>query len=121
VPAAGGAAPPHVLDRVERTVRSALSGGLVVAVALMAVGLALVPFDGGLPTAVPGLSSVVGACLEGEPAGFLTAGLLALVATPFVRVAGLVVTTVSERDWRFAAIAAAVLVLMWAGVLIGQA
>jgi uncharacterized membrane protein len=116
------ATPLHVMDRVELTVRWVLFTGLVIGVALMGFGLALVPVRGlDLPTTLPAPGAVVEACLELLPAGYLALGLLVIVATPFVRVIGLIIAFALERDGRFVLIAAVVLVMMSVGVLLGQA
>jgi uncharacterized membrane protein len=112
----------HVMDRVERTVRWVLLAGLAVGVGLMLFGLALVPLRGlDLPTSLPSPGAIMDACLRLLPSGYLALGLLVVVATPFVRVAGLIVAFALERDRRYVAIATAVLVLMCVGVVLGQA
>ena len=59
--------------------------------------------------------------LDGEAAAFLTLGLLVLIVTPFLRVAGSLVAFALERDRRYVLISAAVLTLMCLSVLLGRA
>ena len=56
-----------------------------------------------------------------EPAAYLSLGLIVLVATPFVRVAGSIVAFALEHDRRYVLITSAVLAVMCLSVAAGQA
>ena len=66
----------------------------------------------------------VGALLSGllafDPASVLVLGLLALIATPFTRVAVSIAAFAHERDWRYVAITAIVLAILVAGIVLGK-
>jgi uncharacterized membrane protein len=112
----------HIMDPVEKVVHWVLLVGLLVSVALMLVGIGigLVAHDG-LPSGVTPPDELWPALLDGEAAAFLTAGLLTLIVTPFVRVAGSLIAFAYERDARYVAISAAVFALMCLSVLLGRA
>lgn len=55
-----------------------------------------------------------------RPSGFLTLGLLVLIATPILRVIGSIAAFLYERDWRFAGITALVLMVMAGSMLLGR-
>ena len=124
-PSPGGgppAAPPvHVMDPVERTIHLVLLAGIAVSVALMAVGLALGMLQGGsIPRGVVPLADLPGAVRALTPAAFLSLGLIVLIATPFVRVAGSLVAFAREGDRRYVVITAVVLAVMCVSVLLGR-
>jgi uncharacterized membrane protein len=110
------------MDPIERMVRRVLGAGIAVSVALMAVGLVLSAFDAeGLPAHVVPLADLPAQLVHLDPAPYLSLGLVVLIATPFVRVAGSVVAFARERDRRYVVITAVVLVVMCLGVLLGKA
>jgi uncharacterized membrane protein len=124
---APGASPPrartpHVMDPIERMVSRALAAGITVSVAFMAAGLILGLVDKeGMPShAVPlaDLPSLLGAL---DPAAYLSLGLLLLIATPFVRVAGSMVAFALQRDRRYVLVTALVLAVMCLSVVVGRA
>jgi uncharacterized membrane protein len=110
------------MDPIERTVNRILVVGVGLAVALMAAGVVLGVIDGeGLPAHVvpfADLSSLLGSL---DPAAYLSLGLLVLIATPFVRVAGSIVAFAREHDRRYVLITAVVLVVMCVSVVLGRA
>jgi uncharacterized membrane protein len=111
----------HAMDPIEKVVHWVLLVGLLVSVALMAAGIVLGLAQGtGLPDDVIGPADLAGALADGEAAAFLTLGLLVLVVTPFLRVAGSLVAFALERDGRYVLISAAVLTLMCLSVLLGR-
>ena len=116
------ARPAHEMDPIERTVHRILGVGIAVAVTLLLLGLALSAAKGeGLPSHVVGLSGLPGLLAHGDPAAYLSLGLLALIATPFVRVAGTIVAFACERDRRYVVITAVVLAVMCVSVVLGKA
>ena len=58
---------------------------------------------------------------EFDPAAYLSLGLLVLIATPFVRVAGSIITFARERDRRYVLITAVVFAVMCLSVVLGRA
>jgi uncharacterized membrane protein len=109
------------MDPVERTVSRVLAIGIAISVVFMLVGLVLALASGdGMPTQVVSLGDLVSGLGEPDAAAYISLGLLALVATPFVRVAGCIVAFALERDRRYVLITAAVLAVMCVGVLLGR-
>jgi uncharacterized membrane protein len=110
------------MDSIERTVNRILVVGVALAVALMAVGLVLGVVDGqGLPSHVVSLGDLPSLLGSLDPAAYLSLGLMVLIATPFVRVAGTIVVFALEHDRRYVLITAVVLVVMCLGVALGRA
>ena len=129
--AAAGAAPDdrgtdapvrHVMDRVERTVSRILIAGIALSVALMATGIVLgVLGRDGLPSGVVPLADMPSLLLDLDASAYLSLGLIVLIATPFVRVAGSLVAFALEGDRRYVAVTAVVLTVMCVSVLLGKA
>ena len=116
------AAPRHQMDPVERLVRRILLTGIVLAVALMAAGLVLSVVDAeGLPAYVVPLADLPAQLAALDPAAYLSLGVIVLIGTPFVRVAGSIVVFVRQRDRRYVLITAVVLAVMCLSVLLGKA
>jgi uncharacterized membrane protein len=115
------APPKHVMDPVERTIHLVLLAGIAVSVALMVTGLVLgLLKGGGMPRGVVPLADLPRAAHTLSPAAFLSVGLIVLIATPFVRVAGSLVAFVREGDRRYVVITAVVLAVMCLSVLLGR-
>lgn len=114
-------APAHVMDPIERVVSRVLGVGIVAAVALMLSGLVLGVVKGeGVPAHVVPLADLAAGLTALDPAAWLSAGLLVLVATPFVRVGGSIIAFAVERDRRYVLVTAVVLAVMCIGVLLGK-
>jgi uncharacterized membrane protein len=112
----------HVMEPVERAIHWILLCGIAVSVALMATGLVLgVARGAGLPRGVVPLAELPRALATLRPAAYLSLGLIVLIGTPFVRVAGSLVVFVKERDRRYVLVTAIVLLVMCLGVLVGRA
>ncbi len=110
------------MEPIERTIHGILLCGIALSVALMAAGLVLaVARGGGLPRAVVPLSELPGALAALRPAAYLSLGLVVLIGTPFVRVAGSLVVFARERDRRYVLVTAIVLLVMCASVVLGRA
>ena len=110
------------MDPIERMVHRVLRAGIAVAVAAMVVGLVLSVARGeSLPSHVVPLGDLGSGLGSLQPAAYLSLGLLVLIATPFVRVAGSIVAFAREHDRRYVLITAVVLAVMCAGVLLGKA
>jgi uncharacterized membrane protein len=109
------------MDPIERTVSRILGVGIVAAVVLMLAGLVLALAGGeGLPDHVVSLAGLLPGLTEPDPAAYLSLGLLVLVATPFVRVAGSLVAFALEKDRRYVLVTAVVLAVMCLGVVLGK-
>jgi uncharacterized membrane protein len=120
-PEQGASAGAHVLEPIERVVRWILLCGIAVSVALMAAGLMLGVVQGsGLPRGVVSLTELPAALAALRPAAYLSLGLIVLIGTPFVRVAGSVVVFAKERDRVYTLVTATVLLIMCVGVLLGK-
>jgi uncharacterized membrane protein len=110
------------MDAVERMVNVVLTAGIVVTIVLLAAGLVLSVAEGqGLPTQMVPLADLPSLLLAFDPAAYLSLGLIVLIATPFVRVAGSIVAFARAGDRRYVLITAVVLAVMCASVLIGKA
>lgn len=121
--AAGKGAPEarHTMSRIERTVRLVLMAGITVSVALLVFGLVLVVArGGGIPHGTVPLGSMASGLRALQPAAYLSLGLIVLIGTPFVRVAGSLVAFAEEHDGRYVLITATVLLVMCLSVVLGK-
>lgn len=108
----------HELNEV---VHHVLIFGLALSTVLILIGLGLDLVDHSqVPTSVPGFLETLRRTAALRPSGFLTLGLLVLVATPILRVIGSTLAFPYERDWRYAAITFFVLVVVSLSLLLGQ-
>jgi uncharacterized membrane protein len=101
-------------DHLHRYVGYTLRAGLVLSTVLLAGGLAarLVSGISDAPAALPWT-------FEGDLGMVLSSlGVTVLAMTPALRVLALVVLWAKERDWRFVAVALAVVATLSAGVLL---
>jgi uncharacterized membrane protein len=120
--AAKGLPAAHVMEPIELMVSRVLKAGIAIAVALMAAGLVLSVFDKeGMPSHVVPLADLPALLGHLDPAAYLSLGLIVLIATPFVRVAGSIIVFARERDLRFVLITAVVLAVMCLSVALGKA
>ncbi len=108
---------------LERSLGRLISGGTILAVALMAIGVALMVASGRSPLE-PGVAPFDPAALptqllSGSAEGFLWLGLLAAIATPAARVAIALVGYARRGERVMVAIAAAILGVIAVGVLVG--
>ena len=111
----------HAMDPIERMVSRVLSIGIGAAVALLLSGLVIGVVSGeGMPTDVVSLPGLLPGLKEPDAAAYLSLGLLVLIATPFVRVAGSIVAFARERDRRYVLVTAVVLAVMCLGVVLGK-
>ncbi len=106
------------VHRVQRTVEWLLRGGLIVAVVLMAIGLALKVASGSDRSPAVKLFELSAAESEGDR--LMAIGVLVLAVTPALRVLALVWMWTRERDWRFVAVSCAVVVTLVVSVLVGH-
>lgn len=108
--------------RLQRWVHRSLLIGLVVSALLLAAGLLAAtrvprPEDSQMPQPI---GALVRSALLGEGEALMTLGLLALMATPVIRVGVLAAGWSVEGELRFAAVAAAVLILLGASLYLGM-
>jgi uncharacterized membrane protein len=73
-----------------------------------------------VPTTIPNLGEVFARVITLRPSGFLSLGLLVLIATPVLRVVGSFAAFVYERDWRYAGITFLVLLVVIMSILLGK-
>ena len=112
----------HAMDPLERTIRLILLGGVALSVALMGVGVVASLARGeGLPHGVTHVGDITAGLGSLDSAAYLSLGLIVLIGTPFVRVAGSLVAFAREHDRRYTAITATVLAVMCLSVLLGRA
>ena len=106
---------------LNEVVHHVLTFGLALSTVLILIGLALDLMDHRpLPTEVPGVAEALRRTVTLRPSGFLTLGILVLVATPILRVIGSTLAFLYERDWRYAAITFFVLVVVSLSLFLGQ-
>lgn len=113
---------PRPERRLERAVHWALLGGLTASTALLLSGLVGAVARGGpRPDGPPRpFGEIARGAARGDPIALMALGLPLLIATPVLRVAVLAVGWALERNWRFAAVACAVLALLVASFLLGS-
>jgi uncharacterized membrane protein len=97
--------------RLERLLAAVLQYGTWLASGVIALGLALALIGGPAdPHALPMLTG----------AHVVTAGIALLILLPVLRVALMLIVFVLERDYRFGAIAALVLMIIALGIVLGM-
>lgn len=106
---------------LDQVIHQLLVIGLVISVSFMLVGLVLdLTMHRVIPTAIPQISEIFSRALALRPSGFLSLGLLVLMATPIVRVIGSFIAFIYERDWRYAGITFLVLIIVTLSVVLGK-
>jgi len=107
---------------VNHLVHRVLFVGLILSATLLVLGLIVWLARGStLPPRVSGPARAIRDIASLQPAGFFSLGLLALILTPFVRVAGSTVVFLRAHDGRYALITAIVLAIMIASLWLGGA
>ena len=95
--------------------------GLLISTALILVGLVLdIALSREVPTVVPDIHDVFARVAALRPSGFLSLGLLVLIATPIFRVIASIFVFIYERDWRFAVVTFIVFFIVLISVLFGK-
>lgn len=112
---------PNHSRRLQRWVHYSLLLGLATSSALLVIGLLATAFGAPQqPSDNPQpLGALVQSAARGEGQALLTLGILALMATPIVRVAVLAGGWFVQGDGRFAAVAATVLALLAFSLVLG--
>jgi uncharacterized membrane protein len=94
--------------------------GLCLAILIMLLGIGLGFMQPQLmaPQVVPFVGIPAG-LVQGDPTAFLSLGLIVLLATPAMREVVLLWGYARQRQWRFAAIALAVMIILAVSVVLG--
>jgi hypothetical protein len=116
---------PDVPDVVEARIARVLSAGAVLAVALLGIGLVLMAAQGADPMAPTfplfDPAVLIGDLLALRPQGFLWAGILVVIATPIVRLAGEALAFGRRGEGGLALVAVGALVVVGASVVLALA
>lgn len=113
--------PSQVTRDLNEVVHSLLVVGLVASTLFFLVGLALDLYYGRpLPETTVNVVEAIRRAFALRPSGFLDLGLMVLIATPILRVVGSIFVFVYERDWRYAAVTAAVLLIILTSIALGR-
>lgn len=106
---------------LDRMIQPMLAGGVALASLMMVVGLLLGALRGiPIPHSLPPFGEILPLVESLQPAGWLALGLLVLIATPILRVAGSVIAFLIERDWRYAFITFIVFLIVLSSILLGR-
>jgi uncharacterized membrane protein len=118
---------------MERWISVVLLGGVVLAGAIILLGLGLLvlgPPRPGEPTAIAGLieqethpisvGAILAGARAGRPTSLIRLGVLALILTPMARVALTMLLFLDRRDWTFVALTAFVLLILVFGIASGR-
>ena len=110
----------EVRRELNQAVHRMLILGLILSTAALLAGLGLsVISHRRLPSKVLGFGEIFAGLKTGTPAGFLSLGILLLIATPALRVFGSLVEFVRKRDWRYALVTSIVLIILVISAVIG--
>jgi uncharacterized membrane protein len=107
--------------RLGHWVHYSLLAGLTLSGLLLMAGL-IAEWLSPQPAVTPhesSLASSLAQALGGDPAALTNLGILALMATPIIRVLVLAAGWTMDRDWRFAAVAITVLTLLGISLSMG--
>lgn len=114
--------PAGTASGLESALARVLQVGTYVSIALVTVGVVLFIGSGGSPLD-PGppltIGSLVADLAAGRPAAFLWLGILGIVATPGLRVAGAMIGFARRGERGMALVAALILAVVALGVLAG--
>jgi uncharacterized membrane protein len=95
--------------------------GLALSTALMLFGLGLdLTLGREVPTVVPAFMETFSRVAALRPSGFLTLGMLVLIATPILQVVGSIVALLYKRDWRYAGATLVVLAVIMISLISGK-
>lgn len=106
---------------LDHLIQPVLAGGVALSSLVMVIGLLLgvirrLP----IPDNLPPFGEIIPLVLSLQPSGWLALGLLLLIATPILRVAGSVIAFLIERDWRYAFITFIVFLIVLSSILLGR-
>lgn len=109
-------------DALEAGLARLLQAGTYVSMALIAIGTVLLLANGASPLeAGPPLDlrRLAGDVVAGRPGAFLWLGILGVLATPMLRVAGALLGFARAGEWRMVLISAAIVAVVGAGIAAG--
>lgn len=106
--------------REERAVQRLLRGGLILSSLLLAAGLGWALAASRLQAHPVSFRSLTHSFGSGHPSGIMGLGLMVLLVLPVVRVVVLAIDFARTRDWRYAAVALTVLMLLFLAVYLGR-
>ena len=107
---------------LEASLARVLQVGTYVSMALITVGTVLMVINGGSPMdAAPllDLGRIPADILGGRPEGFLWLGVLGVLATPMLRVVAALIGFARAGEWRMVGVAAAIVIVVAAGIAAG--
>jgi uncharacterized membrane protein len=106
--------------RLTKVVHIMLVLGLASSTVAMGAGLILsLVLKTPLPSEALPLGQVIQAVKKPLPSGFLSLGLLLLVATPILRVFGTLIMFICTREWRYVLVTLLVLIILSLGITAG--
>lgn len=106
--------------RLEHWVHWTLLGGLMVSALLLVTGMLALVTGGKVSTPPPqSLGALLREGMQFHGPALTVLGLLVLMITPILRVIVLLIGWSLEREWRFTAVALAVLALLIASLVLG--
>lgn len=109
------------VDTLNTIVHKLLIFGLGLSTLLMVVGIVLQIIVGKpMPTMMVPPSALGASLAAFQPGAFFTLGLLCLIATPILRVAGSVLIYAYERDWRYTLATLIVLGIVIVSLVVGK-
>ena len=107
--------------RLNELIHRLLIVGLIISTSLMLIGLGLDLFlHRATPKNTLGLIEALQQAADMNPSGFLTLGILVLIATPILRVIGSVLAFIYERDRRYAFITFMVFTIVMVSIMSGK-
>ena len=109
------------VEHLNQVVHNLLLIGLGISTVLMVAGVVLQIISGDpLPQIMIPPQMIFADLLKGLPDGFFTLGLMMLIATPILRVAGSVIIYARERDWRYTLVTGVVLTIVILSIILGR-
>jgi uncharacterized membrane protein len=106
---------------INGAVHGVLIVGLAVSTLLMLIGIVeAAVLRQPTPTVEPHLREILTNVIALRPSGFMTLGLVVLIATPILRVIGSVFAFAYERDWRFMGVTLLVFVIVLTSIFLGS-
>jgi uncharacterized membrane protein len=114
---------------VEKAISFVLRAGVLLSASIICLGLVFlvfkVTFANGakIDSAIPyprSLTALYSGLLVFDPASVIALGLLALIATPVIRIVVSIIAFALEGDWHYVAITAVVLTILIVGIVMGK-
>ena len=102
---------------LSRSIWLCLRLGMYLSFALLAIGIMLYLWQDGEAGSVLGPLEALEAMLRGEAMGFISAGILVLIATPLAGVLAALAVFAYAREWNFVGVSLAVLAVVALAIL----